>query len=411
MVGMVRAVFPGFTKDIFDSCETGTDKINHVRDRLEQLKDATEPKMQRLDNRLHGIVSRPKRQGTNDYTDWAWLMFTIAPLAKSGPRKGKPLRANKLSQLTVNVSRDYLYVGLNLKRSKDVWSLHDKLKSNPVLFDDIVLSLGSMPWDITKYEENFGEPKYRDKSELRVALLDPEFDWINTGFARDDPVVGTSKIADEVVKVFSALFNIYALATGLQPTKQPKPSGKPWKMRVETDTANKRVETDEELIQDVKKMMASVAHGKPPKKANFKGKNDRHTIERKVRPLNLTAHTHQGRSYHLDQGHVEKELETRLKLYDEFRDLLDRISSSIEAPKDFLQIMLTDPTSDARYTSEGSYIFANLLRYEVNRSEYFWLTTVAREVAYLKRRRLGYAHQNWMRKVLVTGLTNWPSKS
>ncbi len=411
MVGMVRAVFLGFTKDIFDSCETETDKINHVRDRLEQLKDVIEPKMQKLDNRLHGIVSKPKWQGTNDYTDWAWLMFTIAPLAKSGPWKDKPLRANKLSQLTVNVSRDYLYVGLELKRSKDVWSLHDKLKSNPGLFDDIVLSLGSMPWDITKHGEDFGEPKYRDKSELRGALLDPEFYWINTGFARDDHVVGTSKIADEVVKVFRVLFNIYALATGLQPTKQPKPSRKPWKMLVETDTANKRVETDEELIQDVKKMMASVAHGKPPKTTNFKGRNDRHMIERTVRPLNLTAHTHQGRSYHLDQGHVEKELETRLKLYDEFRDLLDRISSSIEAPKDFLQIMLTDPTSDARYTSEGGYIFANLLRYDVNRSEYFWLTTVAREVAYLKRRRLGYAHQNWMRKVLVTGLTNWPSKS
>lgn len=246
---------------------------------------------------------------------------------------------------------------------------------------------------------------------MRGLLLDPELDWINARFARDDRVVGASKIADEVVEVFRILFNIYALATGLQPTKQLKPSEKPWKMPVETDTANKRIETDEKLMLDVKKLMASVAAGKPPKTTNFEGKNDYYKIERKVRPLNLTAHTHQGRSYYLDQGYVEKELETRVMLYDEFRSLLNRISLSIGAPKNFLQIMLTDPTTDARYTSVGSYILVNLLRYEVTKSEYFWLTTVAREIAYLKKKRLSYAHQNLMRKVLVTGLTNWPSNS
>ena len=53
-----------------------------------------------------------------------------------------------------------------------------------------------------------------------------------------------------------------------------------------------------------------------------------------------------------------------------------------------MQIAVTNPRTDARYLMEkgdkkNACIIVNLLRYEKNRSHYFWLIAISREIAYI----------------------------
>lgn len=76
---------------------------------------------------------------------------------------------------------------------------------------------------------------------------------------------------------------------------------------------------------------------------------------------------------------------------------------------------VTNPRTDARYLMEkgdkkNACIIVNLLRYEKNRSHYFWLIAISREIAYIFAKRLSYHHQNVMRKVLMQGLSHRDSQ-
>ena len=64
--------------------------------------------------------------------------------------------------------------------------------------------------------------------------------------------------------------------------------------------------------------------------------------------------------------------------------------------------------TDARkghHSKVGVCILLNLLRYQKNQSEYFWIVTIAREMAYLRTSYLNYTHQKFMREVIVTILS------
>ena len=254
--------FEGFTKECFDSCETGTSSIRKAQACLELLRLAIEPEVQQFNGKLHGIVSRPKKQGTNEYEDWAWLMFTNAPLSKSGPWKGMPLHASDLTQLTVNISRSHLYVGLCVRKRKDAKALRAKLENerNSRLFDSIVASLGSQQWIITVEVQDFDEeePRYYDARELRVALLDPKLYWINARLDRDNVLGKKSKITKEIVAVFRLLYNIYALALDLEPSVKLETKAKPWKMPRERDEEGADIESDDELLKDAAEKLAEL---------------------------------------------------------------------------------------------------------------------------------------------------------
>ena len=66
--------------------------------------------------------------------------------------------------------------------------------------------------------------------------------------------------------------------------------------------------------------------------------------------------------------------------------------------------MVTTELSDARYTN-SNVILVNLNRFEINSSLEFWLFTIARELAYLRHRRLSYSHIDYMRRILMVGLS------
>lgn len=86
-----RAPFQEFSPKIFDSCEASP-KINNVREVLERLRFLIEPELKKLNPNLNGKVSEAKQRmrGGVDWTDWAWLMFTLAPLgSKDSSRPGR----------------------------------------------------------------------------------------------------------------------------------------------------------------------------------------------------------------------------------------------------------------------------------------------------------------------------------
>jgi hypothetical protein len=118
------------------------------------------------------------------------------------------------------------------------------------------------------------------------------------------------------------------------------------------------------------------------------------------------------RTYYLDSGYTAKELETRFHDFDAFRGALNKIAQAFGKKGPFLQIVVTNPRTDARYLMErgdmqNTCIIVNLLRYEKNKSNYFWLISISREIAYIFAKRLGYHHQNVMREMLMSGLARF----
>src|SRR5207247_5998406 len=162
-------------------CETGTKRINRARERLEQLRVVLDPKMGTLNKNLHGAVSRPKRRGSNAYNGWAWLMFTNARIARTGPWAGKPTGAHKLTQLAVNISRRYLYAGLLIRSPADSKRLRERLQSDDELLDKITRSMGIREWSIDNDEDVWANRnfRYHEHKDIRVSLINPTTDWIN----------------------------------------------------------------------------------------------------------------------------------------------------------------------------------------------------------------------------------------
>jgi len=95
-----------------------------------------------------------------------------------------------------------------------------------------------------------------------------------------------------------------------------------------------------------------------------------------------------------------------LQDYDEFVKLRDELGGLSPLPKDFLKIMFVNRLTDARYSknSDGNLIFVNLAAFHAHRDRFFWLFTIARELAYIRNHRLGYPFFIDMRRLMVHAL-------
>jgi hypothetical protein len=172
-----------------------------------------------------------------------------------------------------------------------------------------------------------------------------------------------------------------------------------------------RIETDEELIGKIEEILSRLGSGHQPRKAEMTGKIDTYKVDRTVLPLQLSVQTDvtdgKSRTYYLDSGFSESDFKERLSDYDLLRNTLDSIAEALSIKPSCLQMMITKGVTDARYLKEGRYILANLVRYSTNKSKFFWLVTIAREIAYSFAGRLSYQHQNLMRKVIIAALSRW----
>ena len=208
--------FLGFSEEIFDSC-VSSEKINTVRETLDALGSEIRPELQKLNNNLNYVVSRAKKQGSNDFNDWAWLMFTNAPIG----HRGKPIKAYLRTQLTINVSNSCIYIGLNIKSNERA---HFQNKLNDVKstesIEEITTLLSKDKWIITTENDDFDEikPKQWDKVALKEIILDPDLEWINARYDRNDPIVQTKEIVNEIIRIFKLLFKLYDVATNLNKT-------------------------------------------------------------------------------------------------------------------------------------------------------------------------------------------------
>lgn len=388
--------FNGFSNRVFEHCRP-SDKIRVPIETLKELNDEIEPKLRKINPKLVGHVSRTKQKGTDEYNDWAWSYYNTFET-----------EAYRYSQLTVNISPEYLYVGLCLrKHSEDLlFRTEIEKKKNEALFDKIVKTLSGREWTISERDEDWGVPRRYTTQELKGILLNPSLYWINASFKKNDPTVRTNGIADEIVQIFRELYNIYALASDNKTSSQPNPKLGIFKSETLVDEEESKAKTDETLLSETRKFLMSLETTKETQRIHLPGKNDQCTFKRKAVDLQLKPYqlTHNGKIVTIHSNkNINQTSRIVLKNYDEFHKLTDLITRSLGLPKDFLKMMYVDPMTDARYSAEEGYksILLNLARFKYNPSKFFWTFTVSRELAYIKKHQLGYAFINQLRAILM----------
>jgi len=399
------SAFDGFPQEVFECCEE-SEKIRIPINSLKKLRSEIEPEFKKMNSNLSGHVSRTKIPGTNDYNEWAWLYFnTIGP------------GAYRHSQLTVNISPSRVYVGVNLRRRSECRNFQNEIRKtgNEWLLEQIVNTLSGREWIILTTEDRWWEkqvPRRYSPHELRGLLLDPQLYWINACFERNEPLVRTARIADEILQIFKELYNIYALTSYNKIIPQPRPKSKVYKPKISIDSREYTPKSDEEIRSDVQRFLSSLRTKKEPGKTHMPGKSDQYFIKRKALDLELKPQKlhwkgiditiYSNRDIKLFHGKI-------LTNYSNFRQLIDRIRKSLELPEDFLKVMYVDPKSDARYSKDGgtNSIFLNLARFETNKDMFLWLFTVARELSYIKAPRLGYRFINQLRDILTLAVSKW----
>jgi hypothetical protein len=138
--------FDGFSEEIFQCCKP-SEKIRKPIKALKELKFEIEPELKKINPSLIGHVSRTKKKGTNEYYDWAWLYYNT-----------KDIEAYRYSQLTVNVSPDRLYVGINIRTYPEHEAFFNGIgkEENSNLFQQIARTLSGREWIIsTSYDESW----------------------------------------------------------------------------------------------------------------------------------------------------------------------------------------------------------------------------------------------------------------
>ena len=197
--------FTGFPNHVFESCNP-TESIKIPIQYLKLLQNEIEPKLKKLNSKLIGKVSRPINRGTKEFNDWAWLYFT------THIREGY-----KESQITVNICPDNIYVGLNIKRKSDLKNLQIELQNIDKKYIDLILeNFDKITWIFTSKNEEWGRktPRMFDKKEIIDQLLHNNVYWINAAFSKNDKIVKTKRITNEILKIIKTLYNLYALSTG-----------------------------------------------------------------------------------------------------------------------------------------------------------------------------------------------------
>lgn len=375
---------------------------------MKRLKFEIEPELKKINPKLTGHVSRTKVPGTNDYNHWAWLYFnTIGP------------GAYRYSQLTVNVSPDRLYVGVNLRRPFEYWAFREEIEKeeNTSFFEQITNTLSGREWIITKRGDSWRKqiPRRYSTQELRGILFNPELYWVNACFEKNEPILGGRRIVDEIVQIFKELYNIYALASANKTILQPKPKYKVFKHEMFVDSEQSLPKSDSRIMLEAKRFLSSLKSAEKIGKLHLPRRKDQYSVKRVALELDLKAYQlyRRGKPVTIYSDKDIKPYRNKiLKSYFNFCEQLDRIRKLLELPEDFLKVMFVDPKSDGRYYRDrgSNSIFLNLARFETNKNWFFWLFTVARELTYIKIPRLSYRFINRLRDILTVALIDYRGK-
>jgi len=397
------APFNGFPNEVFESCKP-SESIRKPINVLKQLRAEIEPKLKKLNPALIGHVSRTKKQGTNDYQDLAWLYFNTIEI-----------KAYPYSQLTVNISPTRLYVGINIRTYPEHWAFRKQIEKeeNKLLFEQILQTLSGREWIIPMgggWEEQ--TPRRYSIEEVRGVLLNPYLDWINACFEKNEPILRTRLVADEIVRIFRELYNIFALASGNQTILQPSPKHGIFEQEMSVDLAESSPKSDENSMLEIKQFLSNLEAIDKQGECQLPKKRDQYSIKRTVVELNLKPYELEieGRTTII---HSDKDItpfqDVILRNYSLFLKRINQIRELLYLPQGFLRAMFVDPKSDARYhrTREARTIFLNLARFETNENLFFWLFSVSRELAYIRAHRLGYHFINQLRDILTFALNNF----
>ena len=279
------------------------------------------------------------------------------------------------------------------------------------MFQQILRTLSGREWIFSTRDGGWEKqvPRRYSLQELRGLLLDPELYWINACFEKTEPVVGTARISSEILRIFEELYNIYALASGNAIIPQPKPKSRPYEPKVALDSRESVPKSDEEIQSDVRRFLSFLKTSKKPSKTHLPGKRDQYFVKRVALDLDLKPYqlNHKGNLITIYSDQDIRPLWHRvMKNYSDFRQRINRIKILLELPDDFLKIMYVNPRSEARYQRLGpsSSIFLNLAKFDWNKNAFFWLFTVARELSYIRTRRLGYYFINQLRDILTVAV-------
>jgi len=395
--------FNGFSEKVFECCEP-SEKIRIPINTLKELKLEIEPELKKLNPALIGHVSRTKKQGTNEYQDWAWLYFNT-----------KGIKAYRYSQLTVNISPNRLYVGVNIRTYPEYWVFRKQIEKeeNRLLFEQMLETLSGREWIIPMGGNWESEtPRRFSIEEIRGILLNTQLDWINACFEKNEFILRTRMVADEIVQIFKELFNLFALASGSLTIPQLGPKHGIFQQKMAVDPAESPPKSDEDCMLGIKQFLSDLKTIDKLCECHLPKKRDQYSIKRTAVELNLKPYE------------LEIEGKTTIIYSDKdiapFRDEISRnyflflkrmnqVRELLNLPQAFLIVMFVDPKSDARYhrTREARAIFLNLARFETNENLFFWLFAVSRELAYIRAHRLGYRFINQLRDILTFALTNF----
>lgn len=396
------APFNGFSEEVFECCKP-SERIRKPINTLKDLQLEIEPELKKVNPALIGHVSRTKKKGTNEYYDWAWLYFNTIGT-----------EAYRYSQLTVNISPTRVYVGVNVRTSSEYLKFREEIEKveNRLLFEQILKTLSGREWIIPMDDWEEETPKRYSIEEIRGILSYPHLFWINACFEKDEPILKTRIIANEIVQIFKELYNIYGLASNNQTILQPEPKYGVFKQEMLVDFEESSPKSDESVALEVKKFLSSLETIDKLGECRLPKKRDQYSIRRTALELNLTPYEldFEGKKIiiHSDSD-VNPFRDEILKKYPAFLERLNQIKKLLFLPEGFLKVMFVDPKSDARYhrIKESNSIFLNLARFEKNENLFFWLFSVSRELAYIRAHRLGYQFINQLRDILTVALSKF----
>jgi len=394
--------FDGIPEEIFNCCEP-SERIRKPINKLKELQAVIEPELQKINPRIIGHVSRTKKKGTNEYYDWAWLYFNTV---------GK--EAYRYSQLTVNISPKRLYVGVNLRTTKEyvVYRKQVEKEENYFLLEDILRTLSGREW-IIPTDGDWDEEVARRYStqELRGKLLSPELFWINACFEKKDSILRSISIADEILQIFKELYNIYAFASGNKIIPQVAPKYGVFEPETIAETADSPMESDESDALKVKQFISSLKEAEKVGNYHLPGRKDQYLVKRTaleydLRPYTLDIKGEQAIIY--SDKDIEPHASQIIGDYPAFVVQLHKIRELFPLPENFLKVMFVNSQTDARYykTKEPDSLFVNLATFRTRKNLFFWLFTISRELAYINTPRIGYPFFKDMRRIMVSALNN-----
>ncbi len=375
---LAQRKFGGFKSIVFRSCD-GTKKGAHrICLALKNLKVDIELKITaKIDKNLVGKVSNSWSQGKY-YRDAAWLMFT-----------NRKVGAYKHPQLTVNLFEDEVWIGFRSHGDDEYafrypFKIGDYARKHPKRFRKLVSSLSKVEWgfDSDERTNNFTTPRRFTSRELEIRLRQ-KFEWINTRFDKRDPLAKNSRIADEIVDIFSRLYPLYAITVGKS-------------FQIERLLPEKQLETVEivdlsrsrkEVLEKAKKVFKKGGKGidlsgiyAPSRKIRVPIRESRKIVIRYyaalLDKLNLRPVEIGGETLLVAPG-MRIPPVRKIK---RFKAFLRKIIRIMGGNPETVKIMVKEPTSDARIIDKQIVFNATL----INHSPIFWMIIAARELASLR---------------------------